>query len=455
MRVQEAQEPEVELAGEPEARTAQDRRWQLVASLAVIAVLASGVITWLLQVGDPEYRPPVVEGLQEEPNLAWRTTLAAGQSYRATAEGVLLQPERWTSGPLELTMLETNTGEERWRRDFSEETELSGAEGLSVRDLPATGSLSLALQRPDGSQEVLLIDAASGDVARTMVLPDDGVLVATNAGAYLVVAMDPEGLDGSSTISLLTSDDPESVVWTATVPSLSDLEDTSFRQHQGHLGLGIDIPGVWWPGSNLVLDMESGQEPEWAGQAMQTAMFFPESVITSNDGDLVAHDLGTGEELWREADCNCTPLEVDNDLFKLSLGEDDITDLMRLAPDTGEQMWEESIAIGSPPDNTTVRLAGDRAVLLQIPPDQNRTCVATIDVDAGALEPLYCHPVGGFLTWGGEDQMILWDNQTLAAAGLDESELRWELELAGWQVTNVGPRLLVHHPQQGTIGVLE
>lgn len=128
---------------------------------------------------------------------------------------------------------------------------------------------------------------------------------------------------------------------------------------------------------------------------------------------------------------------------------------MRLDPGDGEPAWDASLAIGSPPDNTTVRLAGDRAVLLQIPPDQNRTCVATIDVDTGQLQPLYCHPVGGFLMWAGEDQMILWDNQTLGAAGLDEGELRWQLDLPGWEVTNAGSRLLVHHPQRGTIGVLE
>lgn len=455
MRVQEAPEPEVELAGEPEVRTARDRRWQLVASLAVIAVLAAGVVTWLFQVGDPEYLPPVVEGLQEEPALAWRTTLQEGQVHRATSQGVLLHPEEWTSGALEMVMLDADTGEESWRHDLSQATELTRAEAVSVRDLPATESLSLALERPDDSQEVLLIDATSGEVERAMVLPDDGVLVATNAGTYLVVTMDPEGLEGFSTISLLTSDDPDSVRWTATVPSLFELEDTSFREYQGYLGLGIDIPGVWWPGSNLVIDMATGEVPGWAGPGIQTAMFFPESVVTSNDGDLVAHDLGSGEELWRQEDCDCTPLEVDGKLFKLSLGDDDITDLMRLDPGDGEPAWDASLAIGSPPDNTTVRLAGDRAVLLQIPPDQNRTCVATIDVDTGQLQPLYCHPVGGFLMWAGEDQMILWDNQTLGAAGLDEGELRWQLDLPGWEVTNAGSRLLVHHPQRGTIGVLE
>lgn len=102
MRV--AEEPEVELAGEPDVRTPQDRRWQMVASLAIIAVLASGVITWLFQVGDPEYQPPMVEGLQEEPELAWRSVLEPGQAYRATSQGVLLYPSEWTSGALELVL---------------------------------------------------------------------------------------------------------------------------------------------------------------------------------------------------------------------------------------------------------------------------------------------------------------------------------------------------------------
>lgn len=447
------------------AVTLRSKKWQWVAAIVVLAVLGAGVAIWFLQARDPEYRPPVIEGLTEEPDYSWQLALDEEQDFAVIGETIAIHPSRAARGQLSVTMVEPETGEELWHQDYSEYLPDSRARSVWLNNLPGTDRMAIRLAPGDGAAQLILFaDRATGEIVESREIPADTQLITTNAGTYLLLT---EGAPGSGfqEMALLQSDDPDDALWSIPFTYSGDLERVSFREHEGYLAVTSDVPGFWTESTHRVVTMTDGTRPDWVPDDYATVHFFPGIGVVTRAGTISGHDLESGDELWRIGDEDRGAWSVGGNLFELRTDEEGLQ-VMRLDITEGSPLWDEPLVM---PQNETqsvgdfrnLTLAGDELVAIGLTgpstADDLQTCLSVIDADTGEADQWRCHDVDGLWSWGGVDQIILWDGSTLAAAGLREDELRWSKYFTSVhvEVRDVGGDLLVNDQSRHVIGVLE
>lgn len=441
----------------PTPLTPRERRWQWLASLIVLSVLGAGVITWFVQAGTPPVKPPVVEGLEETPEFAWRLGLAGDELWVPAGDGLVVYPRASSGGqPVEVRMLDAASGDERWAVPLDDE---HAPRRIFVRDLPGTDHVAVMLNDSDGTQtQVHLLDRASGEVAEASLQLEPGQsLASTDAGSLLLLASEQgETSTGTVSVSLLGSPDVSDVVWSTDV-SLPSAESLVINELDGWLAFSAPEPGVWVPGFIAFVGKKDGTVPEWwePGQG-QRRVVVDKLAVGSEGQDLVARDVATGEVAWTREECDCLPWEVGGELYARSSADEG--QVLTHIDTGGESLWEAELGDVDVRDlrvldnDDLVLITGDSADVSQL------ACLTRLDNKTGEAGDKHCHPVGGWYRWQGGDQIIWWDGTTLAAAGVDDDGLRWEKKFgedAEIEVVDVDGHLLVHDLTAGQLGALE
>lgn len=459
------QESRVGVALEDDPAVApRSKKWQPIASVVVFAVLAAGVVMWFLQASDPEYRPPVIEGLIEEPDFAWQRLLGDEMGFTVIDNMIALHPQESSDGELEIAMLDPTSGEELWRQNYGEHLTDDEPSELWLRNLQGTDQFAIRIT-PGGNapQQVLLVDRADGDLVASREIPPHTRLITSNEGSYLLVGDQPWP-DPSQSMTLLGSDDPDDEVWTRQLLGFSNADRFTVREQGGYLAVSPDVSGTWLERTDRVLRMEDGERPDWIPGDYTTVYFFSDVAVVTREDGIAAHDLTNGEELW-SSDGDRAAWSLTGNLFELR-GDESGLGVMRVDPDDGNELWEAELVMPQVEADTvsdfrSLTLAGDDLVAVGTArgatPEESQTCLSAVDLETGESGAWHCHDMVATGTWGGPHQMILWDGRSLLAVGLIDGEERWSWTFRSeWvEVRDVGGRLLVHDATQRTIGVLE
>lgn len=454
----------VELDGDPAARRETARAsgrisWLWLPAAAVLMVAVMGIVA-LWPHPSSLYRPPVVEGLSEQPDFAWQRQLdGADATLTVTDRAILLHPNAWRGEDFVVELLDPADGEARWTRDFGEHITERTATRVSARDLPGTDYLSLtlggALADP---QQTLIVNRSDGRLIASREVPPGGVLATTDQGTYVLLREQSPNGYGELEISLLSSSAPDDTSWTSSANAYDSSQGLVLRELGGYLGLSMESSGYWDSGLGEVLSVGDdvlrlnldGSRPAW---------FVGNNVVAIEQEALAAYDAHTGEELWRIDDCRCFALEMGGRFFTLRWHDASRAEILGLDPADGSPLWDEPLV--SEEFLYAITMADDEFVALraqEISPQTYRTCVFGFDAETGAAGPERCLEAFGSFAWGGQGQVILWDGlNNLYAMGLSEDEPRWHLELPSQpsQIHVVDGRLVVVDEQTGTVGVLE
>lgn len=465
--------PVVDLDGDPKAvpnTPMQKRRlrWVWLPVIGALAVLGVGLSIWLS--GDDELRiePPVIEGLTEEPSFAWQLSIPHDVTYTPVGDGVVLLPYLLGADDAVVSLVDLDSGEERWHQDYREYLPGSLLPYVSVRDLPGTERIAVMLSSygEGPATRILLVDRSDGVVTATVETDGVAVMATSNAGVYYLM----EHREGGVEISRLRSDDPNDLLWSAPLRETENIDEIVLLETQGHLLVTYLDPGDWFPLRGLIFRTDDGSRPEWTGDDLASYALVEDVMIVQNEGrDLAAIDLGTDMQLWQDDDCRCNLVSLDGVVYTSAL-RPSATDpsvraqIRRIDPRTAEVQWETTTGGELIPRLATV---GEHLVglTIKIPDDADdpnpetpgvETCLVTFATQTGEPGGPHCHPTYGWLSWSGEDQLILWGHEWLMAVAPDETEPRWTLNFDDHsQIRDVNGVLLVHNFESGTIGVLE
>jgi len=340
-----------ELAADAVGEPGRSRRWQrrlpgrrplaAVSGALVLALLTAGAIV--------ASRDPLrvqVEGMRDGPRVGWSSPQGLSEFVAVDGGRVV------TSDDLTIRARRADNGAELWSVD-------RGALGLTsvseLRDLPGTPWVLVGAVTSNAlATSLVLLDRGTGRIAHRMELPaatatvDDltgpildnlmvPTLVATGQGALFALLPTQDG--GRLEVAKLASPNIDDVVWRAELPMSPDafpLGDPHAEERAGHLLLGRGEQG--WPGRYVAaLTLADGAPVEWLPDGASFDVYGDIAVLAGME-DLVAHDLRTGDELWRRP---AAILAGTDDGLIAEVGDGRLT---LVSPRTGTELWSVPVA---------------------------------------------------------------------------------------------------------------
>lgn len=340
-----------ELAADAVGEPGRSRRWQrrlpgrrplaAVSGALVLALLTAGAIV--------ASRDPLrvqVEGMRDGPRVGWSSPQGLSEFVAVDGDRVV------TSDDLTIRARRADDGVELWSVD-------RGALGLTsvseLRDLPGTPWVLVGTVTSNAWEtSLVLLDRGTGRIAHRMELPaatatvDDltgpildnlmvPTLVATGQGALFALLPTQDG--GRLEVAKLASPSLDDVVWRAELPMSLEafpLGDPHAEERAGHLLLGRGEQD--WPGRYVAaLTLADGAPVEWLPEGASFDVCGDIAVLAGMD-DLVAHDLRTGDELWRRP---AAILAGTDDGLIAEVGDGRLT---LVSPRTGAELWSVPVA---------------------------------------------------------------------------------------------------------------
>lgn len=439
---------EVKLDDDPAAEPTPRKPGRAVVWIAGFVVLGVVILAAVIWRPSHEFREPgIVYGLSERPSFAWQRDLPeVGSTVTVIDDVIAVHPSSWWDRGLVVELLDPTDGEPLWRKDFSDFIRPQGAATILVNELPGTELMTITVSRThDGSPRVLLVNRADGEVEGSHVLPDGAFLLTTTDQGRFTLLSHASGNDGMRTaMSLLDSADPSDVAWTMLLDHYLALGNLTLVEYGRHVG--IDLSGSHR--FDLVLSLEDGKPI-----ARQGAAFLDGMVVAADGPDLVGYDAETGEERWREADCQCLPYMAAGQLLT-RVWEDPVDDIMLLArdPSDGTPLWEKPFTYTA---EQGVAHTDTGHVVIERQGD-GMACFAPLDPETGVSGTGHCFEMDYFHAWSGESQLIVWDGEDqLVAVAPGDAELRWEMSIAAgrFEIVEVAGRLMI--VDDSSVGVLE
>ena len=338
-----------ELAAEPPAASAMPRRlpsprrWITRRTVAVVAgALLLAATTAGAVVASRSPLGVQVEGMRDGPRVGWTSPQGLSDFVAVDGDRVV------TSDNLTIRARRADNGAELWAVD-------RGALGLTsvseLHDLPGTPWVLVgAFASNVRETSLVLLDRGTGRIAHRMELPATTAtledlmgtlmaptLVATGQGALFALLPPRDG--GRLEVAKLASPSLDDVVWRAELPMSPEafpLEDPHAEERAGHLLLGRGEQG--WSGRYVAaLNLADGAPVGWLPEGASFDVYGDIAVIGGAD-DLVAHDLRTGEELWRRP---AAILASTEDGLIAEVGDGRLT---LVSPRTGAELWSVPVA---------------------------------------------------------------------------------------------------------------
>lgn len=163
--------PVVDLDGDPKAapNTPMQRRrlrWLWLPVIGALAVLGVGLGIWLSGEDELRIEPPVIVGLADEPTYAWQVSVPASSTYATVGDAVVVYPYVLGTDGAAISLVDIDSGDERWRQDYRDYLPEPRLHNVHVRDLPGTSRLTVTLTQASEvrSTRVLVVNRSNGEV---------------------------------------------------------------------------------------------------------------------------------------------------------------------------------------------------------------------------------------------------------------------------------------------------
>ena len=317
----------------PVVRRRNPARTVLIIALATLLLAGAGAGVWwfFFRGNGGAAGHELLEGLREEPTVAWEHRISQETDIAGVPEGMLVAPDL-SKGERELVMLDWADGSRKWAVDVSSEIRESAYAYLGT-ELP-DGFVGVVIAAAEGERSLLVYRSSDGQFVKRLELGEGMLLMGESGALYQYEPL--SSAIGQVKISRAKSiDDFDTKEWSVEVGIEPGDGQVKVLERNGHADFCL-VGQSGEPGHCLLsLSTKDGSKPSWYQD--NSSFIEVNGVIIASDADnnLTAYDE-QGRRLWDQARASGA-LHVMGDALLVS--ENEAAAVERLDPRTGQSMW--------------------------------------------------------------------------------------------------------------------
>ena len=409
----------------------------LIITLATLLVAGGGFgIWWFWFRGrDGSSTQQFVEGLQQEPTVAWERDISEMTSVAGVSDGLIVAPDL-SRGETDMVMLDWGNGERKWSVDLG--SEVGEASYIYFeKNLPG-GLVGLIVMNGEQDRTMFVHRISDGEQVKRINLGNGLLIPSSSEALYLFETIDSS--EGSGRISRIESlENFDKREWTVDAEiGAGDVMLTAVEKN-GHVNIcWVDQFGDP-ERCPLSLSLEDGSRPSWYENSLVSYEIDDVTITSDSMGGVAAYDR-QGQKLWERTGAGESLKFIGQMVLTSRDGEATVE---RLDPGSGQVMWTAEWGTGDP----TGFLQDGRIVVIFS--DQNLRA-GVVDAGTGKMDLVdypFENPRSFFRATDG--RLIVQDGTTgeervnVAAIKPGESGVRWAKSFEGYTHVEQYDRKLV------------